>query len=69
MTDRIDPAETEKIWEGLKDMWEKGLLRPIIYDKEYAGLESVLPAMRDLASRKVWGKAVIKMVDDGRARL
>jgi NADPH2:quinone reductase len=69
MTDRIDPAETEKIWEGLKDMCKRGLLRPIIYDKEYMGLESVVPAMEDLASRKVWGKAVIRMDDDGRARL
>ena len=37
----------------------KGLLRPTVFGKEYRGLESVVSAMRDLASRKVWGKAVV----------
>jgi len=59
MTDRKDPAETVRIWRGLKDMWEKGLLKPTIFDREYKGLQSVVPAMKDLNARKVWGKAVI----------
>jgi len=42
-------------------MWEKGLLKPTVFDKEYIGLESVGTAMRDLRERKVWGKAVIRM--------
>ena len=66
MTDRINPAETAKIWEGIKDMWEKGLLRSTVYGKEYRGLESVVEAMKDLAERKVWGKAVIKL--DGKVQ-
>lgn len=69
MTDRIDPAETTTIWGGVREMCEKGLLRPTIYDKEYTGLESVVPAMRDLASRKVWGKAVIRIDQEERAKL
>jgi len=69
MSDRIDPAETAKIWEGLKEMWEKRLLRPIVYGKEYRELESVATAMKDLASRKVWGKAVIRMEGEDRPRL
>lgn len=69
MTDKIDPAETEEIWERLNEMWEKGLLRPAIYDTEYTGLESAVQAMKDLASRKIWGKAVIRMDGDERARL
>ncbi|CZR56041.1 related to quinone reductase [Phialocephala subalpina] len=66
MTDRINPAETAKIWEGIKDMWEKGLLRSTVYGKEYRGLESVVEAMKDLAERKVWGKAVIRL--DGKVQ-
>ncbi len=69
MTDRIDPAETVKIWEGLKEMWEKRLLRPTVYDKEYRELQGVVPAMKDLASRKVWGKAVIRIEGEERSRV
>ncbi|KAE8449486.1 hypothetical protein EG329_008094 [Mollisiaceae sp. DMI_Dod_QoI] len=69
MTDRIDPAETAKIWQGLKKMWEKRLLKPIVYDKEYRELESAVTAMKDLASRKVWGKAVLRMDGEERPRL
>jgi NADPH2:quinone reductase len=70
MTDRMDPAETAEIWKGLKEMWEKGLLKPTIFDQEYKGLENVVPAMKDLSARKVWGKAVV-MIDpcDGKSRL
>ncbi|KUJ18732.1 zeta-crystallin [Mollisia scopiformis] len=70
MTDRIDPAETAKIWDGLNEMCEQGLLRPTVYEKEeYVGLESVVPAMKDLASRKVWGKAVIRLDGGERPKL
>jgi len=40
-------------------MWEKGLLKPTLFDREYRGLESVVSAMKDLSERKVWGKAVV----------
>jgi len=59
MTHRMDPAETARVWRGLKDLWEKGLLKPTIFDREYKSLQSVVPAMKDLSARKVWGKAVI----------
>jgi hypothetical protein len=38
-------------------MWEKGLLKPAVFEKEYKGLESVVTTMKDLSARKVWGKA------------
>ena len=40
-------------------MWNKGLLKPTVFDREYRGLESVRVAMKHLNERKVWGKAVI----------
>jgi len=39
------------------------------FEKEYKGLESVVGALRDLAARKVWGKAVIHIKDDEKAKL
>lgn len=69
MTDRIDPAETEKVWNGLEGLWERGLLKPTVFDREYKGLEGVVPAMKDLASRKVWGKAVVTLNNDPMPRL
>lgn len=50
-------------------MWEKGLLKPAVFDQEFRGLESVVPAMKALSERKVWGKAVIRMDGVGRPRL
>ncbi|KAH9219185.1 zeta-crystallin [Leptodontidium sp. 2 PMI_412] len=68
-TDRIDPAETAQIWRELKVLWEEGKFKPTVYDEEYRGLESVVRAMKDLESRKVWGKAVIVMDDGDRPKL
>jgi NADPH:quinone reductase len=38
---------------------EKGLLKPTVFERDYRGLESVMNAMKDLAARTVWGKAVV----------
>jgi NADPH2:quinone reductase len=50
-------------------MWEKALLKPAVFEKEYDGLESVVTAMKDLSTRKVWGKAIIKVESKGKSRL
>jgi NADPH2:quinone reductase len=47
------------VWKGLKEIWENGLLKPAVFDNQYLGLESVVPALKDLSGRKVWGKAVV----------
>jgi len=60
-TGRRDPTETAQVWEGVEQMWRKGLLKPTVFDREYKGLESVVHAMSDLSARKVWGKAVISI--------
>jgi NADPH:quinone reductase len=61
MTDRMDPAETKKVWDGVESLCEKRHLKPTIYDHEYRGLDDVVLAMKDLASRNVWGKAVVTL--------
>ncbi|EPE35531.1 NAD(P)-binding Rossmann-fold containing protein [Glarea lozoyensis ATCC 20868] len=68
-TERQDPAETVGIWKGLREMIDKDLIKPTVYDKEYTGLESVPEAMTDLSDRKVWGKAIIKVTHDVKARM
>lgn len=42
-------------------MLEGGLVKPTVYARSFNGLESVPSAMKDLAARKVWGKAVISV--------
>ncbi|KIW15325.1 hypothetical protein PV08_05370 [Exophiala spinifera] len=59
-TGRRNPSETEQVWKGLDAMLESGRVKPVIY-RTYHGLESVPRALDDLASRKVWGKAVVEI--------
>jgi NADPH2:quinone reductase len=40
-------------------MIERGVFKPTRFEKEYKGLASVPEALADIASRKVWGKAVV----------
>lgn len=47
MTDRIEPGETGKIWEGLKHLRESGLLRPTLYEQRTALQESGERGTRD----------------------
>jgi NADPH2:quinone reductase len=62
-THRRRPAETKKVWEELERLVKEGKIKPTVYDGDYRGLESIPRAMRDMADRKVWGKAVI-VVDE-----
>lgn len=49
------------MWSGLSQLIARGLVQPIVYEETYLGLEDVPRAMRDLADRKVWGKAVVRI--------
>ncbi|KAG0645456.1 NADPH:quinone reductase [Hyphodiscus hymeniophilus] len=69
-SERRDPAETLEAWKGLEGMIEEGLLKPTVFEKEYKGLERAVTAMKDLATRKVWGKAVVLIEPEkGKPRL
>jgi len=64
----------EKIWSELDEMIRRGKIRSTIYEHRYEGLEQVPQALKDLGSRKIWGKAVVKInptaeEKDKRARL
>ncbi|KXJ86931.1 hypothetical protein Micbo1qcDRAFT_152478 [Microdochium bolleyi] len=61
------PEEKARIWDSLWPLIRSGKIKPVVYDRAYLGLESVPAALVDIASRKVWGKAVIQVdpADDG----
>ena len=60
-SNRRHPEETAKIWEGLRDMLNSGTIKATVYDQTFHGLESVPVAMKALANRKIWGKAIIRL--------
>ncbi|KAI0158332.1 zeta-crystallin [Xylariaceae sp. FL1272] len=55
------PQEKDEIWSKLYRMVADGEIKPTVFDREYKGLESVSTALADIASRKVWGKAIIQV--------
>ncbi|KAI3322794.1 zeta-crystallin [Xylariaceae sp. AK1471] len=55
------PEEREQIWREVYQMVEKGGFKSTRFGKEYKALESVPAALTDIATRKVWGKAVIQV--------
>ncbi|KAI9762789.1 MAG: hypothetical protein M4579_000141 [Chaenotheca gracillima] len=60
-TQRLIPEENSRVWEELTSLLEKGFVKPTVFDKSYRGLDDVPIALRDLAARKVWGKAVVRV--------
>lgn len=59
---RRRPDETAAIWEGVRDLIRRGLLKPVVYNGDFKGLESVPRAMEAMAAREVWGKAIIQVI-------
>ncbi|KXH64454.1 zeta-crystallin [Colletotrichum salicis] len=58
------PEEEKAIWDQLRPLMETDKIRPVIYHVEYPSLEHVPRALKDMTSRKIWGKAVITLDDD-----
>ena len=46
-------------------MVESGNIKPVIYEKRYEGLEAVAVALGDLERHQVWGRAVLRICEDG----
>jgi len=59
---RRDPSIKAQIWNDLKSLIQSGAIRPYVFtNRTYDGLESVPRALEDISSRRVWGKAVIRV--------
>lgn len=57
---RRSPQTLEKIWEGYLEMLRSGRLKPRLYG-DYGSLDEVGRALGDLASRRVFGKLVVRV--------
>lgn len=65
-----EPEAIQPVWDGLFKLMEEGKFRGTVYtDKEFVGLESVPDALKSLGSRGTWGKVVVKVPQEGQAKL
>jgi NADPH2:quinone reductase len=42
---------------------------PVVFDKEYKGLEGVVEALEDMEARKVWGRAVVTLEREAKPKI
>ncbi|KAF2021778.1 zeta-crystallin [Aaosphaeria arxii CBS 175.79] len=66
---RQDPTRTEEVWNGFMDLVVKESIKPIIYKKNYVGLESVSQALIDLGKHTVWGRAIVRINEEAEREL
>lgn len=64
-------SETEvRVWKEILELIEDGKFRGTEFtDKEFVGLDSIPEALKALGSRETWGKVVVKVPQDGQAKL
>ncbi|KAF2735731.1 zinc-binding alcohol dehydrogenase-like protein [Polyplosphaeria fusca] len=65
-----EPEAIDSVWDGLFELMNTGKYRGTAYtDQEYVGLESVPAALKALGGRHSWGKVVVKIPQDGQAKI
>lgn len=65
-----EPETQQVVWDGLFELMEAKKIRGTNFeDKEYVGLEKVGEALQALGARETWGKVVVKVPQDGQAKL
>lgn len=64
-----DPKRYFQVIDEVMHMIASGRLVPQVYDPVYEGLDSVTAGLRDLEDRKTWGKAVVRVRHDDKAKL
>ncbi|TKW56658.1 Quinone oxidoreductase-like protein 2 [Colletotrichum tanaceti] len=58
---RRHPGEQKMIWDELHYLIESNKIQPAIFKPSYHGLGQVPRALKDMANRKIWGKAVVTL--------
>lgn len=67
---RMEAKTERRVWGEILELVREGKFRATLFtDKEFVGLESVSDALKALGSRETWGKVVVKVPQDGQARL
>ncbi|KAJ2491906.1 hypothetical protein IWW37_001878 [Coemansia sp. RSA 2050] len=55
-----EPEKISEVWDALFKLVEDGLVRPVVFQPIFHGLDQVKDALRAIARRKTYGKAVVK---------
>ncbi|WQF87857.1 Putative GroES-like superfamily, alcohol dehydrogenase-like, NAD(P)-binding domain superfamily [Colletotrichum destructivum] len=55
------PGEQKMIWDELHSLIESNKIQPAIFRTSYHGPDQVPRALKDMANRKIWGKAVVTL--------
>ena len=61
---RNEPDKIGETWEALLNMFKTKKIVPTVFEHIYEGLESVPQGLKDLADRKTWGKAIVRIRAD-----
>jgi NADPH2:quinone reductase len=64
-----DPKRYFEVLDLVMELISSGRLIPQVYDPVYEGLDKVVPGLRDLEDRKTWGKAVVRVRKEDKAKL
>jgi len=59
-----DPKRYAGTIKACFEMISTGKVTPMIYETVYDGLENLARGLEDLETRKVWGKAVVRIRKD-----
>jgi NADPH2:quinone reductase len=44
-------------------MADEGAIKPVVYDRPYRGLKDIARVFENMEARKVWGRAVVSLLD------
>jgi len=56
-----EPEELVRVWAALLELISRGQIRPVLHTKIYNGLEALPDGLKDLNSRKVLAKAILRI--------
>lgn len=64
-----DPKRYKEVLDEVMGLVSSGKLVPQVYDPIFDGLDKVVDGLRDLEARKTWGKAVVRVRKEDKAKL
>ncbi|KAK7472585.1 hypothetical protein VKT23_000698 [Stygiomarasmius scandens] len=63
-----EPGHTPEVWKGLLDLLSSGKVQPVVYSKVYS-LDTVMEGLTALEKRETWGKVIVSVQGDSKAKL
>jgi len=65
---RNEKERVPVVWKALLDMFSTGKAKPIMYDRIYS-LEKLSDGLAAIERRETWGKAIVRVRDENKAKL